>query len=198
MQKVFEKIIEKLEEKSIFMTTCDGFGANCVSVGTIEEIVKQEAEKLGNDTNVGSNRMKNFNGTCYGTCYKCICQECEGNCAMNCLIDSKPEKIAQMTNDEEYVVCCSEFKQIDVSEKKYPCSKCDSVTNDLFEPKKQTNADRIRSMSDEELAGSRVDRIDFYTESDIPEYIGDFDGIVNGIEEAIALEIKWLQSEVEE
>ena len=64
--------------------------------------------------------------------------------------------------------------------------------------KPKTNADRIRSMSDEELAGSRVDRIDFYTKSDIPEYIGDFDGIANGIEEAIALEIKWLQSEMEE
>ena len=55
MQEVFEKIIEKLKEISIFMTTCDGYGANCVSVGTIEEIVKQEAEKLGTDTNVGSN-----------------------------------------------------------------------------------------------------------------------------------------------
>ena len=64
--------------------------------------------------------------------------------------------------------------------------------------KPKTNADRIRSMSDEKLAGSRVDRIDFYTKSDIPEYIGDFEGIANGIEEAIALEIKWLQSEVEE
>ena len=64
--------------------------------------------------------------------------------------------------------------------------------------KPKTNAGRIRAMSDEELAGSRVDRIDFYTKSDIPEYIGDFDGIANGIEEAIALEIKWLQSEVEE
>ena len=63
--------------------------------------------------------------------------------------------------------------------------------------KPKNNADRIRSMSDEELAGSRVDRIDFYTKSDIPEYIGDFEGIANGIEEAIALEIKWLQSEVE-
>ena len=63
--------------------------------------------------------------------------------------------------------------------------------------KPKTNADRIRSMSDEELAGSRVDRIDFYTKSDIPEYIGDFDGIANSIEEAITLEINWLQSEVE-
>ena len=55
MQEVFEKIIDKLKEISIFMTTCDGYGANCVSVGTIEEIVKQEAEKFGTDTNVGSN-----------------------------------------------------------------------------------------------------------------------------------------------
>lgn len=55
MQETFKKIIEKLEEKSIFMTTCDGYGANYVSVGTIEEIVKQEAEKFGTDTNVGSN-----------------------------------------------------------------------------------------------------------------------------------------------
>lgn len=62
---------------------------------------------------------------------------------------------------------------------------------------RMTQADHIRSMSDEELAGSRVDRIDFYTKSDIPEYIGDFAGIANSIEEAIALEIKWLQSEVD-
>lgn len=56
--------------------------------------------------------MKNFDGHCEGTCYKCICQECEGNCAMHCIIDSSPEQIAQMTNDEEYVACCSEFEQI--------------------------------------------------------------------------------------
>ena len=71
------------------------------------------------------------------------------------------------------------------------------LLNNRICEKPKTNADRIRSMSDEELAGSRVDRIDFYTKSDIPEYIGDFEGIANGIEEAIALEIKWLQSEVE-
>ena len=47
---------------------------------------------------------------------------------------------------------CEKCQYEDVSAKKYPCSKCDSVTNDLFEPKKQTNADRIRSMSDEEFA----------------------------------------------
>lgn len=47
---------------------------------------------------------------------------------------------------------CERCQHEDVSAKKYPCSKCDSVINDLFEPKKQTNAERIRSMSDEELA----------------------------------------------
>ena len=40
----------------------------------------------------------------------------------------------------------------DVSAKRYPCVECDSAVNDLFEPKKPTNAERIRSMSDEELA----------------------------------------------
>ena len=93
---------------------------------------------------------------------------------------------------------CEKCRHRDVSADKYPCSECDFNVNDLFEQKKQTNADRIRSFSDEELAVSRVDRIDFYTKSDIPEYIGDFAGIANSIEEAIALEIKWLQSEVEE
>ena len=76
------------------------------------------------------------------------------------------------------------------------CNGCKQNAVDKYT--RMNNADRIRSMSDEELAGSRVDRIDFYTKSDIPEYIGDFEGIANGIEEAIALEIKWLQSEVEE
>lgn len=77
-----------------------------------------------------------------------------------------------------------------------PCIKCTQNASDNY--KRMTNADRLRSMSDEELAESRIDRIDIYTKSDIPEYIGDFGGIANGIEEAIELELKWLQSEVEE
>lgn len=60
-----------------------------------------------------------------------------------------------------------------------------------------TNADRIRSMSDEELAKERIDRIDAYTKSDLKEFIGDFAGIVNSEEEAIKKELEWLQSEVE-
>lgn len=56
--------------------------------------------------------MKKYDGHCEGNCYECICQECEGNCAMNCLIDSSPEKIAQMDDDETHVVECFEFDQI--------------------------------------------------------------------------------------
>ena len=60
MQEVFEKIIEKLEEIRI-KKTCNTEKCNtkelcriCVVDDAIE-IVKQEAEKFGTDTNVGSN-----------------------------------------------------------------------------------------------------------------------------------------------
>lgn len=64
MQEVFEKIIEKLEgqimiEENIAKKESDGhpithqYAANCMKV--IEKSVKQEAEKFGTDTNVGSN-----------------------------------------------------------------------------------------------------------------------------------------------
>lgn len=64
MQEVFEKIIEKLEgqiriEENISKKESDGhpithqYAANCMKV--IEKFVKQEAEKFGTDTNVGSN-----------------------------------------------------------------------------------------------------------------------------------------------
>lgn len=48
---------------------------------------------------------------CEGNCYECICQKCEGNCAMQCLIDSRPEKIAKIDDGETHVVECYEFKQ---------------------------------------------------------------------------------------
>ena len=88
---------------------------------------------------------------------------------------------------------CEKCQHEDVSAKKYPCSKCDSVTNDLFEPKKQTNADRIRAMNDEELAefieqisADSMDTISFGTK--------DYEEIWEHKETAL----KWLQSEVEE
>ena len=70
---------------------------------------------------------------------------------------------------------------------------CDGESD--FEP--ITNAMRIRSMSDEELAKNRIDRIDMYTKSDFKEYIGDFNGIEFSEEEAIKKELEWLQSEAE-
>ena len=59
MQEVFEKIIEKLEEEC-FLTTNDDGETNELSIKVVDlndaiEIVKQEAEKFGTDTNVGSN-----------------------------------------------------------------------------------------------------------------------------------------------
>ena len=67
MQEVFERIVEKLKEISIFMTTCDGYGANCVSVGTIEEIVKQETEKYNNGWIPCSVRLPEDKQTCLVT-----------------------------------------------------------------------------------------------------------------------------------
>lgn len=55
MNKVFERIIEKLDEL-IDCNPIDGYekGRNC-AVSEAIEIVKQEAEQFGTDTNVGSN-----------------------------------------------------------------------------------------------------------------------------------------------
>lgn len=54
MQEVFEKIIEKLEENSFEMGK-DSIPAHYVRLNRAIEIVKQETEKFGRDTNVGSN-----------------------------------------------------------------------------------------------------------------------------------------------
>ena len=88
---------------------------------------------------------------------------------------------------------------MEVSGEKYPCSECDSIVNDLFESKKKTNAERIRSMSDEELEEfiSKVNRtciVDAlggdtqcdYEDVNCTECKAKFCGIQ-----------KWLQSEVE-
>lgn len=57
MNKVFEKIIEKLEEKQdIFLYEDSDYGEGKYNAfDEAIEIVKQEAEKYGADTNVGSN-----------------------------------------------------------------------------------------------------------------------------------------------
>ena len=91
---------------------------------------------------------------------------------------------------------CEKCKHIDVSAEKYPCSECDYNVNDLFEPKNQTNADRIRHMSDEELAdyifGVSVHEKPCVLCSDDCDFCELTD------EECKNRTLKWLQSEVEE
>ena len=101
---------------------------------------------------------------------------------------------------------CEKCQHEDVSANKYPCSKCDSVTNDLFEPKKQTNADRIRSFSDEELAEFLADseifspckNCDFHFVDAMNDDCKAPDGWICTKGYAAALIQKWLQEEREE
>lgn len=79
---------------------------------------------------------------------------------------------------------CEKCKHYNCEADKYPCAGCDSNVNDLFEEKKQTNADRIRAMSDEELAEFLV----------TVETHGYHDQSVSGTLEMF----DWLQLEVEE
>lgn len=86
---------------------------------------------------------------------------------------------------------CEKCRHEDVSAKKYPCSKCDSVTNDLFEPKKQTNADRIRSMSDEELVEFFLEKMDCAACPASEDVACEHDRCLENIKE-------WLEREAEE
>ena len=61
--------------------------------------------------------------------------------------------------------------------------------------KKMTNADGIRNMTNEELAESRIDRIDICCRSDTQMWVGDFAGIAESKKEALQLEKEWLESE---
>lgn len=73
----------------------------------------------------------------------------------------------------------------------YPRSECDA-TNNMFKPKAITNADKIRAMNDEELAGLTITYNDYYGEY----YCRDGERY-DSYEDAIKHEIKWLQSEAE-
>lgn len=72
MQEVFSRIIEKLEERTSFLSDCTKYGNKDAEqqnksystmmmyevsdlVDDLIEIVRQEADKFGTDTNVGSN-----------------------------------------------------------------------------------------------------------------------------------------------
>lgn len=85
---------------------------------------------------------------------------------------------------------CEKCQNKDVSVMEYPCSECDFNVNDLFELKKQTNADRIRPMSDEELAMNMM----CTNENGLGEIECDKSDNRNCYE----CLLKWLKSEVEE
>lgn len=58
-----------------------------------------------------------------------------------------------------------------------------------------TNGDRIRVMSDEELAEDRVECMNQYR-SPYNGFVGDFDGVRDTREQAVAAEVEWLKQEV--
>lgn len=60
----------------------------------------------------------------------------------------------------------------------------------------KTKADKIRNMDNRELAESRIDCISGICCSDTPLWIGDFCGIAESKEEAIQLELGYLESRV--
>lgn len=91
---------------------------------------------------------------------------------------------------------CEKCKHIDESGKKYPCSECDSIANDLFEPKKKTNADRIRSMNIEDLAEFLPIVSDFMCKPTDKCMENIFNH--GECEKRKECALKWLQSEVEE
>lgn len=62
-----------------------------------------------------------------------------------------------------------------------------------------TNADMIRSASDEELVQYLTDRVDLIRKGDDPQvWIGNFWGTARSKEEAEAMELAWLRSEARE
>lgn len=88
---------------------------------------------------------------------------------------------------------CEKCKYEYISENKYPCSECDFNVNDLFEQKKQTNADRIRSMNDAELA-EFIEQVSTDSMETISFGTKEYKEIWEHKETAL----QWLQSEVEE
>lgn len=57
-----------------------------------------------------------------------------------------------------------------------------------------TNGDMIRQMSDEDLAEDRIDSMNRYR-SPYKGWVGDFEGVRDTKENAVAAEIKWLRQE---
>ena len=92
MQEVFEKIIEKLE--SLEKVFIKGNSHNVAAgISRAIEIVKQEAEKFGRDTNVGSNGWipveEELPRDCDNRFYMCIVENHEEDLPMFCQYDEE-------------------------------------------------------------------------------------------------------------
>lgn len=85
---------------------------------------------------------------------------------------------------------CDKCKYNEKSETEYPCNQCVHNATDKFKP--MTRADKIRSMSDEELASKFIE----YVDSSGRYYCSDCEYFYT-IEDAIKHELEWLQSEAE-
>lgn len=80
------------------------------------------------------------------------------------------------------------FKEYGIND--YPCSECDA-TNNMFKPKAITNADKIRAMTDEELAEFLNT---LFIEGQIEAIHEQYpDSVFNRKDDSL----KWLQSEAE-
>ena len=91
---------------------------------------------------------------------------------------------------------CDKCKHSSKAPTEEPCSNCVHNAMDNFKPK--TNADRIRSMSDEELAD---ENLYFISECALKEgfhYTGLDGGYYKTAKEAVKANLQWLKSEAKE
>ena len=93
--------------------------------------------------------------------------------------------------------CGSEHIHVITKEIGYSCAKCGRNTVRLNEMH-QTNADKIRSMSDEELAKENIYFVSALNAKEGLHYTGLDGHYYRTAEEVVEANMKWLQSEVEE
>lgn len=91
---------------------------------------------------------------------------------------------------------CSICKHQGKGEHEFPCCDCVHNAREHFEP--YTNADRIRSMSDEELADENLYFISEHALKEGFHYTGLDGGYYKTAKEAVKANLQWLKSEVKE
>lgn len=96
------------------------------------------------------------------------------------------EEMLQDALVREYAKECVEEEEIDSEVIKYLEARD-------FPP--QTQGDRIRGMSDEDIAEDRVEIMNRYR-SPYKKWVGDFEEVRDTREQAVAAELEWLRSEV--